>query len=134
MGQPRVGAPIRSESILLRRSPKRRRQREGRAGCLIRPRTAIPIHYEGWKHFRQGRQEIERELARAPEDVRSRIQWLPIGVEVEIAAWGGSWRVRGRNLGSVSRGVLAHSKRPVLIVRAVTAVERVAAKLEPLAA
>ena len=22
---------------------------------LIRPRTAIPIHYEGWKHFRQGR-------------------------------------------------------------------------------
>ena len=22
---------------------------------LIRPRMAIPIHYEGWKHFRQGR-------------------------------------------------------------------------------
>ena len=22
---------------------------------LIRPRTVIPIHYEGWKHFRQGR-------------------------------------------------------------------------------
>ena len=53
---------------------------------LIRPRTAIPIHYEGWKHFRQGRQAIEREFARAPEDVRRRIQWLPIGVEVEIAA------------------------------------------------
>ena len=53
---------------------------------LVRPRTAIPIHYEGWKHFRQGRQAIEREFARAPEDVRSRIQWLPIGVEVEIAA------------------------------------------------
>jgi L-ascorbate metabolism protein UlaG (beta-lactamase superfamily) len=53
---------------------------------LVRPRTAIPIHYEGWKHFRQGRQAIEREFAHAPEDVRSRIQWLPIGVEVEIAA------------------------------------------------
>jgi L-ascorbate metabolism protein UlaG (beta-lactamase superfamily) len=53
---------------------------------LIRPRTAIPIHYEGWKHFRQGRQAIERELARAPEDIRRRIQWLPIGAEVEIAA------------------------------------------------
>ena len=38
------------------------------------------------KHFRQGRQAIERELARAPEDIRRRIQWLPIGVEVEIAA------------------------------------------------
>ena len=26
---------------------------------LIRPRVAIPIHYEGWKHFREGRDEIE---------------------------------------------------------------------------
>jgi L-ascorbate metabolism protein UlaG (beta-lactamase superfamily) len=52
---------------------------------LIRPRTAIPIHYEGWKHFKQGREAIEREFARAPEDVRSRIRWLSLGVEVEIA-------------------------------------------------
>jgi L-ascorbate metabolism protein UlaG (beta-lactamase superfamily) len=54
--------------------------------CLIRPRTAIPIHYEGWKHFRQGRDAIEREFARAPEEIRRRIEWLPIGAEVEIAA------------------------------------------------
>ena len=47
---------------------------------LVRPRTAIPIHYEGWKHFRQGRAAIEREFARAPEDIRRRIRWLPIGV------------------------------------------------------
>jgi L-ascorbate metabolism protein UlaG (beta-lactamase superfamily) len=53
---------------------------------LIRPRTAIPIHYEGWKHFRQPREAIEREFASAPEDVRRRIRWLPIGAEVEIAA------------------------------------------------
>jgi L-ascorbate metabolism protein UlaG (beta-lactamase superfamily) len=53
---------------------------------LISPRTAIPIHYEGWKHFRQGREAIEREFARAPEDIRRRIRWLPLGVEVEIAA------------------------------------------------
>src|SRR3954469_200017 len=26
--------------------------------CQIRPRTVIPIHYEGWKHFRQGRDGI----------------------------------------------------------------------------
>ena len=51
---------------------------------LARPRTAIPIHYEGWKHFRQGREEIERVFARAPEDVRARIRWLPIGTAVEI--------------------------------------------------
>jgi L-ascorbate metabolism protein UlaG (beta-lactamase superfamily) len=53
---------------------------------LISPRTAIPIHYEGWKHFRQGRDAIEREFARAPEDIRRRIRWLPLGVGVEIAA------------------------------------------------
>jgi hypothetical protein len=45
-----------------------------------------PIHYEGWKNFQQGRDEIEREFARAPEDIRRRIRWLPVGVEVEIAA------------------------------------------------
>ena len=53
---------------------------------LIRPSTVIPVHYEGWKHFRQGREAIEREFARAPEDIRRRIRWLPIGVGVELAA------------------------------------------------
>jgi L-ascorbate metabolism protein UlaG (beta-lactamase superfamily) len=53
---------------------------------LIRPRTAIPIHYEGWKHFRQGRETIEREFAAAPDDIRRRVRWLPIGTEVQIAA------------------------------------------------
>ncbi len=45
---------------------------------LVSPRTAIPIHYEGWKHFRQGREAIEREFARAPEDIRRRIRWLAL--------------------------------------------------------
>src|SRR4051794_27819210 len=45
----------------------------------IRPRAAIPIHYEGWRHFREGRSEIERELARAPAEVRETFRWLPIG-------------------------------------------------------
>src|SRR3954454_6596077 len=44
---------------------------------LIRPRTAIPIHYEGWKHFKQGREAIERAFAAAPEDIRARLRWLP---------------------------------------------------------
>ena len=30
---------------------------------LIKPRVAIPIHYEGWKHFRDGRAGVERALA-----------------------------------------------------------------------
>jgi L-ascorbate metabolism protein UlaG (beta-lactamase superfamily) len=49
---------------------------------LVRPRTAVPIHYEGWAHFKQGREAIERELAGAP-DVH--VQWLPIGDAVEVA-------------------------------------------------
>ena len=50
---------------------------------LVRPRTVIPIHYEGWAHFKQGREEIEREFAGA-RDVD--LRWLPIGTAVEIPA------------------------------------------------
>ncbi len=53
---------------------------------MVRPHTAIPIHYEGWQHFQEGRDEIERELATAPDDVRSSITWLPIGAGVEVEA------------------------------------------------
>lgn len=53
---------------------------------LVRPVTAIPVHYEGWKHFRQGRASIERELATAPADIRASIRWLPIGAPVHVSA------------------------------------------------
>jgi L-ascorbate metabolism protein UlaG (beta-lactamase superfamily) len=53
---------------------------------LIHPRTVIPIHYEGWKHFRQGRDAIEAEFATAPEDVRLSVRWLDIGDAVELTA------------------------------------------------
>ena len=53
---------------------------------LIRPQTIVPIHYEGWKHFREGRDAIEQELATAPEDIRKRIEWLPIGDATAISA------------------------------------------------
>ena len=49
---------------------------------LIRPQIAIPIHYEGWKHFQQGRSEIEREFAAAPPPFRTSVRWLPIGARV----------------------------------------------------
>jgi L-ascorbate metabolism protein UlaG (beta-lactamase superfamily) len=53
---------------------------------LVRPNTVVPIHYEGWKHFRQGRAEIERELAKAPQDLEQRVRWLPIGVREVLTA------------------------------------------------
>jgi L-ascorbate metabolism protein UlaG (beta-lactamase superfamily) len=62
------------------------RPRRRRAVSPHHPRTAIPIHYEGWKRFQQGREAIEREFAGAPEDIRRRIRWLPIGVEVDVVA------------------------------------------------
>jgi len=52
--------------------------------ALVKPRTAIPIHYEGWKHFRQGREAVEQVFAAAPEDFRSRVRWLPLGIAVEL--------------------------------------------------
>jgi L-ascorbate metabolism protein UlaG (beta-lactamase superfamily) len=53
---------------------------------LIQPRTIIPIHYEGWNHFQEGRDAIEREFAQAPADIQRRVRWLPIGAEVGLAA------------------------------------------------
>jgi L-ascorbate metabolism protein UlaG (beta-lactamase superfamily) len=47
--------------------------------ALMAPRVAIPIHYEGWKHFRDDRAHVERAIAQAPDDVRTRFRWLPIG-------------------------------------------------------
>jgi L-ascorbate metabolism protein UlaG (beta-lactamase superfamily) len=60
--------------------------REAAALCVaMQPRIAIPIHYEGWKHFHEGREAIEREFAAATEDVRRRIRWLAIGERERIA-------------------------------------------------
>ena len=47
---------------------------------IARPRLVVPVHYEGWKHFSQGRAEVERAFAGTAHDVR----WLPIGEQVEL--------------------------------------------------
>ncbi|TFV92817.1 MBL fold metallo-hydrolase [Blastococcus sp. CT_GayMR20] len=52
---------------------------------LLRPRTAIPVHYEGWSHFRQGRDAVEAEFGRAPGEAQA-LRWLPLGVGVDLAA------------------------------------------------
>jgi L-ascorbate metabolism protein UlaG (beta-lactamase superfamily) len=56
--------------------------------ALVRPRTVVPIHYEGWSHFKQGRDAVEREFARAPEDFRRSVRWLPLGDAVTLAEAG----------------------------------------------
>lgn len=52
--------------------------------AAIGPRTTIPIHYEGWKHFRQGREEVEREWSGAPAALRESVRWLPLGEAIAI--------------------------------------------------
>ena len=46
---------------------------------LVRPRTTIPVHYEGWQHFREPRAAIERAFAARPE-----LRWAPIGAPLTI--------------------------------------------------
>jgi L-ascorbate metabolism protein UlaG (beta-lactamase superfamily) len=47
---------------------------------VVKPRLAIPIHYEGWSHLQEERDEIAATLERAQTEVR----WIPIGTAVEI--------------------------------------------------
>ncbi len=52
------------------------------AARVLNPRTIIPIHYEGWKHFREGRPAIEKGLAEA--GLGDRLRWLNLGESTEI--------------------------------------------------
>ncbi len=52
---------------------------------VVRPRTVVPVHYEGWSHFRQGLDAIEREFAAAPPAVRDALRVLPIGGGTALA-------------------------------------------------
>ncbi|EXG83007.1 MBL fold metallo-hydrolase [Cryptosporangium arvum] len=47
--------------------------------ALARPRTVIPVHYEGWSHFTQGRRAVEQAFATAPDGLADRLRWLPLG-------------------------------------------------------
>jgi L-ascorbate metabolism protein UlaG (beta-lactamase superfamily) len=44
---------------------------------MLDPTTILPIHYEGWKHFRQDRAEAEPIFAASP--LHERIKWLTLG-------------------------------------------------------
>ena len=50
----------------------------------MRPRVAIPVHYEGWSHFHEGRDAIERVISRAPSELRDLFQLLPLGEPIEV--------------------------------------------------
>ena len=44
---------------------------------LLNPHAIVPLHYEGWKHFRQGREPAERAFAASA--LAERVHWLRAG-------------------------------------------------------
>jgi L-ascorbate metabolism protein UlaG (beta-lactamase superfamily) len=53
-----------------------------KAARALNPRSIIPIHYEGWKHFREGRTIIEKEFTVA--GLNDKLHWLEMGRKVGI--------------------------------------------------
>ncbi len=51
--------------------------------ALLDPSTIVPIHYEGWKHFRQRREEARRAFDESP--LADRVRWLRAGVAGELS-------------------------------------------------
>ncbi len=49
---------------------------------LIDPTTIIPIHYEGWKHFRQGKTDARRVLDASA--VAGKVRWLEAGAPTDL--------------------------------------------------
>jgi L-ascorbate metabolism protein UlaG (beta-lactamase superfamily) len=47
--------------------------------AAIRPRKVVPVHYEGWSHFHEGRAEIS---AAFPQDA---LTWLVPGVQTALS-------------------------------------------------
>ena len=52
--------------------------------AAIRPRTILPVHYEGWSHFVEGRPGIETAFATAKPEVRDALHWLTTGTAADI--------------------------------------------------
>ena len=48
----------------------------------LKPRTVIPIHYEGWKHFKEPKADAEKIFAEL--NIQENIQWLPLSKPVDV--------------------------------------------------
>jgi len=48
----------------------------------LEPQTVIPIHYEGWKHFKETGADAGQVFEAS--DIQEKIQWLPLGESVNV--------------------------------------------------
>ncbi len=53
-----------------------------RAAKALDAHTVVPIHYEGWTHFRESRDEIIEAFENA--GLGDRVKWLPLGEAVPM--------------------------------------------------
>ena len=51
---------------------------------LIRPQTAVPVHFEGWSHFSEQETALREALTAASASVTSRLRWLERGEATEL--------------------------------------------------
>jgi len=50
---------------------------------LLNPKMVIPIHYEGWWHFRQTTKSLKNEIEKSGQN--DKFLWLESGIETELA-------------------------------------------------
>jgi len=48
----------------------------------LNPQILIPIHYEGWRHFREPRVQAEKEFLTA--GIQDKVKWLPLGQPFDL--------------------------------------------------
>lgn len=53
-----------------------------RAAKLLEADTIVPLHYDGWEHFREPRDQADAAFGRA--GLTERVRWLPRGVRTEL--------------------------------------------------
>lgn len=59
--------------------------RQGMRLCrLLDPRAVVPVHYEGWSHFRDGPAALRRQLDRQPPALRSRFHLPTRGAPLDL--------------------------------------------------
>jgi L-ascorbate metabolism protein UlaG (beta-lactamase superfamily) len=51
---------------------------------LLAPRAVVPVHFEGWTHFREQEAELRSALTSAPADVSRRVHVLTRGIPASI--------------------------------------------------
>jgi L-ascorbate metabolism protein UlaG (beta-lactamase superfamily) len=53
---------------------------------VMKPKTLIPVHYEGWSHFREGRVAIDRAVGQADAQAQRLFRYLPMGSPTHVTA------------------------------------------------